>query len=368
MSDLQVQKFLRGGGTLAELTAAYGIKAKGDADLDVAMLNYNQIASPMAEVICQECRALLLEMGTWNVVSRSFFKFFNYGQPEAHPVDWATARVQEKLDGTLICLYFHRGQWRVATKGTPDASGPVNSHLITFAGLVRQALAEMGSSFEDLAARLDPTVFYSFELTAPENRIIVPYEDRRLTWLAAWDARTLEELDIAALPDLPTPRVWEYPLRTLDEVMTAAEAIAPFAAEGFIVRDAAHRRVKIKSAAYLMVDRILCGLSTPRRKVEAVLSEQFDDMVPQLPPPVRDEMLAIQARLGTFRREVARTYDALAGIEDRRGFAAEALRHPFSPMLFWMRDGHDMAECLKKLHPDRLAEWLAVAPAGAEEE
>ena len=73
------------------------------------MLNYNQIASPMAEVICQECRALLLEMGTWDVVSRSFFKFFNYGQPEAHPVDWATARVQEKLDGSLICLYFHRG-------------------------------------------------------------------------------------------------------------------------------------------------------------------------------------------------------------------------------------------------------------------
>ena len=52
MSDLQVQNFLRGGGTLVELTAAYGIKAKGDADLDVVMLNYNQIASPMAEVIC----------------------------------------------------------------------------------------------------------------------------------------------------------------------------------------------------------------------------------------------------------------------------------------------------------------------------
>ena len=368
MSDLEVQRFLRGGETLAGLTADYGIKAKVDADLGVVMLNYNQIASPMAEVICQECRALVLETGTWDVASRSFGKFFNLGEPNAHEVDWAMARVQEKLDGSLICLYFHRGQWRVATKGTPDASGPVNSHPITFAGLVKQTLEEMGSSFEDLTGRLDRAVFYSFELTAPENRIIVPYEDRRLTWLAAWDARTLEELDIGALPDLPTPRVREYPLRTLDEVMTAVGAIAPFAAEGFIVRDAAHRRVKIKSAAYLMVDRILSALSTPRRKVEAVLSEQFDDMVPQLPPPVRDEMLAIQARLVTFRSEVARTFEALAGIADRRGFAAEALRHPFSPMLFWLRDGSDMAECFKKLHPDRLVEWLAVTPAGAEEE
>ncbi len=368
MSELEVQRFLRGGGTLADLTATYGIKAKADVDLGVVMLNYNQIASPMAEMICQECRALLLEMGTWDVVSRSFFKFFNLGEPNAHEVDWKTARVQEKLDGSLVCLYFHRGQWRVATKGTPDASGPVNSHPITFADLVKQTLAEMGSSFEGLTAHLDPAVFYSFELTAPENRIIVPYEDRRLTWLAAWDARTLEELDIEALPDLPTPRVREYPLRTLDEVMTAVGAIAPFAAEGFIVRDAAHRRVKIKSASYLMVDRILSALSTPRRKVEAVLSAQFDDMVPQLPPQVRDEMLSLQAHLVAFRREVAETFEALAGIEDRRGFAAEALRHPFSPMLFWLRDGNDMDECFRRLHPDRLVEWLAVAPAGAEEE
>ncbi len=366
MSDLEVQWFLRGGGTLADLTTTYGIKGKVDADLGVVMLNYNQIASPMAETICQECRALLLEVGTWKVVSRSFQKFFNHGQPEAHPVDWATARVQEKLDGSLICLYFHRGQWRVATKGTPDASGQVNSHTITFQGLVRQTLAEMGSSFEDLTARLDPDVF-SFELTAPENRIIVPYTDRRLTWLAAWDARTLAEVEIEALPDLPTPRVREYPLRTLDEVMAAVEVIAPFAAEGFIVRDAAHRRIKIKSAAYLMVDRLLSALNTPRRKVEAVLSEQFDDMVPQLPPLVRDEMLALQARLAAFRREVAQAFDVLAAFENRREFAAQALRHPFSPMLFWMRDGHDMAECFRRLHPDRLVEWLALTPAETED-
>lgn len=368
INELETQRFLRGGGTPADLAASYGIKAKGDTALGVVMLNYNQIASPMEETICQECRALLLETASWNVVSRSFFKFFNHLEPKSHAIDWATARVQEKLDGSLICVYYHREQWHIATKGTPDASGPVNSHAMTFHDLVRQTLAERGSSFEALTAQLDPAVFYSFELTAPENRIIVPYAERRLTWLAAWDARTLEELEIAALPDLPTPRVREYPLRTLDEVLAAVEAIAPFAAEGFIVRDAAHRRVKIKSASYLMVDRLLCSLSTPRRKVEAVLSEQFDDMAPQLPPPVRDEMLAIQARLVTFRQDVARTFDDLAALGERREFAREALRHPFSPMLFWLRDGHDMAECFRRLHPDRLVEWLAVPPVETRDE
>jgi hypothetical protein len=367
-TGIEDTSILRGGGTLADLATIYGIKAKTDDALGVVMLNYNQIASPMEEPICQECRALLLEIGSWQVVSRSFFKFFNHGEPNAHPLDWTTARVQEKLDGSLICLYFHREQWQVATKGTPDASGPVNSHAMTFVALVKQTLEEMGNGWEELTARLDPNICYSFELTAPENRIIVPYEDRRLTWLAAWDRQTLAELEIMTLPDLPTPRVREYPLRTLDEVLAAVEAIAPFAAEGFIVRDAAHRRVKIKSASYLMVDRLLGSLSTPRRKVEAMLSEQFDDMVPQLPPPVRDEMLALQTLLAAFRREVAQAFDSLASVAERRDFAREALRYPFSPLLFWLRDGHDMAECFQRLHPDRLVEWLTVAPVERSEE
>ncbi len=75
----------------------------------------------------------------------------------------------------------------------------------------------------------NPNLFYSFELTAPENRVIVPYAERRLTWLAAWDRDTLEEQEIETLPDLPTPRVREYPLQTLDEVMEAVDAITPFA-------------------------------------------------------------------------------------------------------------------------------------------
>ena len=366
--ELEVQKFLRGGGTLADLAGVYAIKAKPNEALGVVALNYNQIASPMHEPICQECRALILDTEQWEVVSRSFFKFFNWGEPNAHDIDWATARVQEKVDGSLICLYFHRGEWRVATKGTPDASGPVNTSGTTFRALVEKTLTEMGSSFAGLTARLDPGRFYSFELTAPENRVIVPFAERRLTWLAAWDKATLAELDITDLPNLPTPRVQEYPLGTLEEVTSAVEAIAPFSGEGVVVRDAAYHRVKVKSAAYVMIDRVLSTLSTPRRKVEAALSPGFDDMLPHLPDGVRDELLGIQAQASSLRREIAATFESLRGLPDRKAFAAEALAYPYSAVLFWLYGDTDMDECFRRLPPDRLVDWLGLAGEAGEAE
>ena len=366
--ELEVQKFLRGGGTLEDLAAMYAIKAKHNVALGVVALNYNQIASPMHEPICQECRALILETEGWEVVSRSFFKFFNWGEPNAHPLDWATARVQEKVDGSLICFYFHQGAWRIATKGTPDASGPVNTSGTTFRALVERALVEGGSSLAGLTERLDPGKFYSFELTAPENRVIVPFAERRLTWLAAWDKATLAELDIAALEDLPTARVREYPLQTLAAVTQAVEAIAPFSGEGVVVRDAAYHRVKIKSAAYVMIDRVLGTLSTPKRKVEAALSPGFDDMLPHLPDTVKAELLDIQARALDLRQEIAATFAHLRGLPDRKAFAAEALAFSYSSVLFWLYSGVDMDECFHRLPAERLVEWLGLAPETGTEE
>ena len=38
------------------------------------------------------------------------------------PIDWGTARVYEKLDGSLMTLYRYGGAWQVASSGLPDGS------------------------------------------------------------------------------------------------------------------------------------------------------------------------------------------------------------------------------------------------------
>ena len=68
------------------------------------LFKYDQLISPtmMALPEVQECRGLILENGTWNVLSMAFEKFFNSEEANAAKIDWNTAHVLEKLDGTLV--------------------------------------------------------------------------------------------------------------------------------------------------------------------------------------------------------------------------------------------------------------------------
>ena len=82
-SPLHVQKFLRNN-SLKDLNEKFGIKVK-EHDHFVG-LNYHQIKSPKSHPIVMECRSLRLHKDeNWTVASRSFDRFFNYGEtPELY--------------------------------------------------------------------------------------------------------------------------------------------------------------------------------------------------------------------------------------------------------------------------------------------
>src|SRR5688572_22229350 len=99
----------------------------------------------MHEPVVQECRGLIVdEAEAWRVVCRAYDKFFNVGEPNAAAIDWATARVYDKLDGSLMTLYGYRGKWHVASSGLPDAAGVAHDSGVTFADLFRRMWSQLG--------------------------------------------------------------------------------------------------------------------------------------------------------------------------------------------------------------------------------
>lgn len=69
---------------------------------DRVVLNYSQIASPKLDPIVRECRALILRKSDWSIMSRSFDRFFNYGEDQnSDSFDITKATCAEKMDGCL---------------------------------------------------------------------------------------------------------------------------------------------------------------------------------------------------------------------------------------------------------------------------
>lgn len=104
---LKVQEFIRANSDWECLLSSepFCINITHDtvAGRNLVMFKYNQLNSDLGNPIVQECRGLILNADTFEVVSYPFNKFFNYGEAHAADIDWSTAWVSQKLDG---CVSF----------------------------------------------------------------------------------------------------------------------------------------------------------------------------------------------------------------------------------------------------------------------
>lgn len=332
-----VQQLMDGSPTtwLDYLTGELKIAAVRDGDL--MSLKYDQIESPMAHEIVQECRGLVVCTRRNRVLAWPYGKFWNYGEALAAPVDWTTARVLEKLDGSLMILYWDDG-WRVASSGHPTAGGRFAADVRTFCDAFWDLVADLKIDVE--AANPDTT--YMFELCDTANRVVVRHAAPRLVLHGARDMWTGRELDLdqlgRAADRLGCELVRSFAIASADEAIAAAAALDPLAQEGFVVVDAAGRRVKIKSPRYVALHHLRDNLS-PRRAIQLWRAGEVDELLTYFPEfadsirPVVDAIEEIAAR-------AAADHAAHAALPSRKDYALAVKGRPWAPVCFHMlRDG-----------------------------
>ncbi len=253
------------------------------------LLKYDQLVSPtlMSFPEIQDCRGIILEKGTWKVMSLAFRKFFNAEESNAAKIDWNTASVLEKLDGTMIQVYYdwHYMTWYAGTTGTANGEGEVNNkNGTTFNQLFWDTLNNKYSFNECL---LNKDYVYVFELTTPYNIVVKPHGESSATLLTVRNRETLlelsgKDLEMCAISiGVPLVKSFNLNAKNIGHLLKTFEGM-PWSEEGYVVRDGNDNRVKVKNPAYVAVHH-LKGKTAEHNIMTIVKTNEIEEFAATFP-------------------------------------------------------------------------------------
>lgn len=281
------------------------------------------------------CRGLVTdELG--NIVARPFKKFFNIEEGKHTPT--SDFDVYEKMDGSLIIVFWYDGDWVVASRGSFTSEQSV-------------AADEIFRKFNNIDM-LDTDATYMFELIVKWNRVVVDYGDREELVLLGVNAATYEceynELNVVA-DALGCNVVKKYD--GISDYSTLKGMISDNA-EGFVIRFSNGDRMKIKGEEYLRLHKIMTEIST--KSVWEVLSsgESMDSILTDVPDEFYDKIKVYENELVTQFNKIKHKYEwyfSLMLKDDRKKFAFSAKETEFPSILFNMLDGKSIDSIIWKI-------------------
>lgn len=235
---------------------------------NLIMFKYNQAKSDFNEKICREARGLILEKDTWIPVRVAFYKFFNIEEKFADQIDWDSAIGFEKIDGSLLSLYYYNDKWNLATNGGIDAyesdlPNPIKHK--TFGQLFDDVIEQYKIDFESL----NKNYCYTFEVVSLENKVVISYSKDELYHLLTRDMRTLEEIEV----DIGIPKPNKYIFSNKEDYQMLVSQMSEDH-EGIVVKDKNCNRVKIKTPLYFELHK---QINNGKVTVESALSLILDN-------------------------------------------------------------------------------------------
>ncbi len=231
--------------------------------------------------ILRECRGLIFDADTGAVIARRLHKFWNLSQrPETQVgvIDWSAPHIiMDKLDGSMITPFkTSNGIRRWGTKmGDTTVAIPVQEHVAA-----RQEYDEFALMCE--IAGFTPI----FEWCSRQQRIVIDYAEDQLVLLHVRENLTgayATREQIRELGDnygIPVVNVIEATIEDISEFVEHTRALKN--AEGYVVHFHNDLMLKLKADEYCMLHNTKEKLNFEKNVVEMVVSDKFDDLLPQL--------------------------------------------------------------------------------------
>jgi RNA ligase len=316
-------------------------------------------------IMRRECRGLIFDSASGELLSRPYHKFFNVGErPEMQmdEIDLSAHHViLEKLDGSMIrpipVPNSTSTEFRLGTKaGITDVAMNAETWVATrrnYFDFIRMAILH------------DMTPI--FEWCSRKNRVVVDYPEDRLVLTGIRNNekgsyipyRTLQ--NFAKDYDLDLVKVIDTRSHDIHELVDTIRAWE--SDEGVVIRFDAPRAtawngyghmLKIKADAYITLHRSKDAISREKNIIDVVVNDQVDDLIPILTEEdakrLRDFQHAFWMSVDEIASELVDLYlEDGVGITEKKDFAQQfvnTLPKHLHPFMYGLRKGRGARDML----------------------
>ena len=336
----------------------FGINVRRHPEKDLFLFNYRQTMKLnnnlgltrllRREPLFQLMRGLVVD-SKGNYVALAFPRFFNHNEEEGRHVDfdWERAWIETKFDGTLLNVFYYRGDWVFATRNKIPAD----------VDFIDGFLTALDVSLDQLDDLLSKRFTYAFEVMFPHwsrHSLVTRYDKHQtalLTMRVAGQnesyrteitkAKTLD--GVAGMIGALRPR--RIPV---DNINYALELLGDLEKdeEGFVARDANGNRLKIKKEEFFLLSKvrqqsgfemfeaILRDLADGSRDFYEIVHTNFGDAVKRRYAEVETLVgVMYEKAVQAFKEGVIQKNQAPVE-EQRKAFALAVEGSPFSKILF----------------------------------
>jgi hypothetical protein len=333
---LAVQQYLETYG-LDKLVEEYKINIKYHPNLPLMILNYDQLdSSPKWHPVVKNCRGLILEKETFKLVSRSFDRFFNYGECQQFQEDfnWKDFIVQEKVDGSLISLFNYNNTWMVATRGS-FADGKMEPWDFTWEELICRCL---GVS-KICNVKLNPRYNYICELVSAYNKVVRDYSEPGLYLLTMFERETelpYKEVQFMDCRYFVNPEVYKF--SSASDILEFLKHHPDKTFEGVVIRDNNNNRIKIKTDTYVALHHLKGNgnLFLTKNLLPFILRGEASEVSCHF-KEAKDKIEYIENIINNWKLEITALWDANKNLESQKNFALAVKDHPLKSILFAAR-------------------------------
>lgn len=283
------------------------------------MLSYNGILSDFNDQYVRLCRGCIVSVEDKEhpqMICAPFTKFGNYGQSFCPEIDWASALVEQKVDGILIKLFYYDNKWHWITNNGWNTNLPWKE-MIKIPSKYTEIETDTCNTIQDLIdycltknnvtlSEFAPDYTYMFELISPKMRILVDNPKTDLVYLGCRNLYTYDEypLDMAKaiIPGIKKFNTVNYfDLHNIDEVLALCNSYKGDVDEGVVVVDDKFNRVKIKCEDYIRLKGYRNMFDTTEEQIWKGMREGTIDDALQVFPELNEKIQEIQKNVIKYK-------------------------------------------------------------------